>query len=227
VVMRDGKIQQADAAMKTYHEPANRFVAGFIGMPPMNFFPGHLRRGPDGGLAFEEAAAPQTNAGPGGTPLAGADSAAELTAAMKGFTLTLSRLRSGVPDRLASRVGSSVVLGIRPEHLSLRPIASEDGSVVSQPVELGLTVVEPLGSEVDLYLRSASNDSVVARVEAPAGESLSEPRVGSVARVHVDLRRVHLFEPGEAGLNLSLENVSMQTASTGQSAADELSHAKP
>src|SRR6185312_16045779 len=40
VVMRDGLIQQADTPLKTYNEPANRFVAGFIGMPPMNFFDG-------------------------------------------------------------------------------------------------------------------------------------------------------------------------------------------
>ena len=42
VVMKDGVIQQADAPLATYNQPANRFVAGFIGMPPMNFFDGAL-----------------------------------------------------------------------------------------------------------------------------------------------------------------------------------------
>src|SRR5437867_2367384 len=42
VVMKDGIIQQADAPLKTYNQPVNRFVAGFIGMPPMNFFDGKL-----------------------------------------------------------------------------------------------------------------------------------------------------------------------------------------
>lgn len=37
VVMNDGKIQQIDAPYNMFHYPANQFVAGFIGMPGMNF----------------------------------------------------------------------------------------------------------------------------------------------------------------------------------------------
>src|SRR5215218_5513757 len=53
VVMKDGLIQQADTPLKTYNDPVNRFVAGFIGMPPMNFFEGELKS-QDGQLIFEE-----------------------------------------------------------------------------------------------------------------------------------------------------------------------------
>jgi len=42
VVMKDGRIQQMGAPLEVYHNPANRFVAGFIGSPAMNFFPGKL-----------------------------------------------------------------------------------------------------------------------------------------------------------------------------------------
>jgi multiple sugar transport system ATP-binding protein len=38
VVIKDGVIQQIDNPQTLYDRPANRFVAGFIGMPPMNFF---------------------------------------------------------------------------------------------------------------------------------------------------------------------------------------------
>ncbi len=38
VVMKDGFIQQVDAPTALYQKPLNTFVAGFIGMPPMNFF---------------------------------------------------------------------------------------------------------------------------------------------------------------------------------------------
>ena len=38
VVMNDGRIQQIDPPEVVYERPANRFVAGFIGEPPMNFF---------------------------------------------------------------------------------------------------------------------------------------------------------------------------------------------
>ncbi|MDD8047326.1 MAG: sn-glycerol-3-phosphate ABC transporter ATP-binding protein UgpC [Verrucomicrobiota bacterium] len=42
VVMRDGSIQQVADPLTLYHNPANLFVAGFIGSPPMNFFRGRI-----------------------------------------------------------------------------------------------------------------------------------------------------------------------------------------
>ena len=43
-VMKDGIIQQVADPITLYDQPANTFVAGFIGTPPMNFFTGHLQR---------------------------------------------------------------------------------------------------------------------------------------------------------------------------------------
>ncbi|MEW6580216.1 MAG: ABC transporter ATP-binding protein, partial [Chloroflexota bacterium] len=43
-VMRDGKILQFDSPTTVYDMPADRFVAGFIGTPPMNFLEGQVRR---------------------------------------------------------------------------------------------------------------------------------------------------------------------------------------
>jgi multiple sugar transport system ATP-binding protein len=55
VVMNDGEVQQVAPPKTVYQQPANRFVAGFIGEPPMNFFPvtthsegDHLRVDADG-----------------------------------------------------------------------------------------------------------------------------------------------------------------------------------
>src|ERR1700712_4982627 len=53
VVMKDGLIMQADTPLETYQHPKNRFVAGFIGMPPMNFFDGAIKL-VDGQMVFEE-----------------------------------------------------------------------------------------------------------------------------------------------------------------------------
>ena len=39
VVMKDGTVQQEGAPLTLYQRPANRFVAGFIGSPAMNFVP--------------------------------------------------------------------------------------------------------------------------------------------------------------------------------------------
>jgi multiple sugar transport system ATP-binding protein len=44
VVMRDGRIEQTGNPLQLYDEPANLFVAGFIGSPAMNLLPGTLRR---------------------------------------------------------------------------------------------------------------------------------------------------------------------------------------
>jgi multiple sugar transport system ATP-binding protein len=40
VVMKDGTIQQIGRPLEVYERPANRFVAGFVGMPPMNLIRG-------------------------------------------------------------------------------------------------------------------------------------------------------------------------------------------
>ncbi len=48
VVMKDGLIQQVAEPLELYNKPANQFVAGFIGSPPMNFFSGSLEVRPGG-----------------------------------------------------------------------------------------------------------------------------------------------------------------------------------
>jgi len=44
VVMKDGYIQQVDSPQNLYDHPVNKFVGGFIGTPPMNFFDAHLSK---------------------------------------------------------------------------------------------------------------------------------------------------------------------------------------
>jgi multiple sugar transport system ATP-binding protein len=50
VVMKDGIVQQIDTPLELYNHPVNRFVAGFIGSPAMNFIPGTIRQ--NRGLVF-------------------------------------------------------------------------------------------------------------------------------------------------------------------------------
>lgn len=49
-VMNAGKLQQIDTPQKLYDFPGNKFVAGFIGSPSMNFFSAHIRK--DDGKLF-------------------------------------------------------------------------------------------------------------------------------------------------------------------------------
>ncbi len=48
VVMNGGRVEQIGTPLDLYDEPANLFVAGFIGSPAMNFLPGRIVSGPTG-----------------------------------------------------------------------------------------------------------------------------------------------------------------------------------
>ncbi len=87
VVMRDGVIQQADTPEQLFRYPANKFVAGFIGTPPMN---------------FAEATVAETQTG--------------LALDVLGVPVTLPPEKAE-KVRAAGLVGKTVVMGIRPEHI--------------------------------------------------------------------------------------------------------------
>lgn len=53
VVMKGGVVQQIDSPLNLYHHPKNKFVAGFIGSPAMNFVDGNISNGAD--MCFESA----------------------------------------------------------------------------------------------------------------------------------------------------------------------------
>ena len=59
VVLADGKIQQIGRPIDLYLSPVNRFVAGFIGTPAMNFVNGHIQT--DGGVLVFTAEGAQVN----------------------------------------------------------------------------------------------------------------------------------------------------------------------
>jgi multiple sugar transport system ATP-binding protein len=117
VVMKGGVIQQVDSPMRLYDDPVNRFVAGFIGSPAMNFI-----RGTSAGRP------PRFRAGCLDIPVPPA-----------------------VRARLMKRGNPEVVLGIRPEHLSLAGAAAARRS--GKPQKMKVDVVEPIGNETLIYLR--------------------------------------------------------------------------
>jgi len=170
VVMKDGVIQQCGAPLHVYHHPLNRFVAGFVGTPPMNFLEGTIVED-SGRLWFDE-----------GT----------------GRLAVLNKAKAA----LGSRVGSKVVLGVRPQALrdaarsAQRAAAAASDNVLA--MEVG--VVEPLGDKMDIYLSTARHPHVIAHVDAHPGLT---PR--QTIEVEVDLERVHFFEVGELGKNLLVE----------------------
>ena len=133
VVMHEGLIQQIDEPIRLYDNPANKFVAGFIGSPPMNFIDGELSE-KGGALTFREN---------------------EGTLEFEVF--------SGHKQALEAHGQSRVTFGIRPEDFF-------DPSYVQtnqhfRKVKALIEVVEPMGSELYLYL-TTGHSPFVARVEA-------------------------------------------------------------
>jgi multiple sugar transport system ATP-binding protein len=139
-VMKAGVIQQVAAPVDLYQHPANRFVAGFIGSPPMNFFEGTVLAKGDA-LVFQEA----TRAGATGS-----------------IPLTVQMDNASTPA-LSGYVGKQVVFGIRPEDIACSP--SQSNTAPGRTLEAVVEIVQPLGSETYLHLAGHAG-SFVARVPA-------------------------------------------------------------
>ncbi len=165
VVLDGGHVKQIDTPMNLYERPKNTFVASFIGSPSMNLLTGALAAG----------------AGDEGVLFRAADNA---------FTLALGRVWA---QRLATRVGRAVILGIRPEDIVIAP----DGSVLEGvgTVRVRLDVVEPLGSEAFLSARVGAKE-ITARVP-PRGL----PVAGSEVELVFNAERLHFFD-AESGETL-------------------------
>jgi multiple sugar transport system ATP-binding protein len=133
-VMKDGNIMQVAEPLALYKRPANLFVAGFIGSPPMNFFKGTIT-GAGSRLQFVE-----TN--PAGTPIKVA------------LTEDLAR-------RAAGRLDQPIVLGVRPENV--QDTLTVTGADPARTVEVRMEVSEPMGAETYLYLDTGAT-SFIARV---------------------------------------------------------------
>jgi multiple sugar transport system ATP-binding protein len=139
VVMKDGVIQQVGTPLEIYHRPANRFVAGFLGTPPMNFLEGRLV-GEAGRLWFDE--------GSGRLPLPVA--AAERLAARAGEPIVLGIRPQALALDAAARG---------------QPFGAREGGALSARVLL----VEPLGDKMDVTLSTAQQARLVAHVDAADG----------------------------------------------------------
>src|SRR5687767_7174522 len=158
VVMKDGVIQQCAPPLEIYRHPANRFVAGFLGSPPMNFLHGRLEGG-YGRLLFVPAAVPgsaEVKNDVGGTEAVG-------------IRRPQLRIPTWAAPALSHRVGSEIVLGFRPQALTALPPgrASDPFTTLAARVQL----VEPLGDRMHVRLAVGQHEGIVA--ELPAREGIA------------------------------------------------------
>ncbi|MGC9525964.1 MAG: ABC transporter ATP-binding protein [Limnospira sp.] len=145
-VMNAGQVQQIAAPLDLYDFPANRFVAEFIGSPPMNFLPVRLSK--TGELIYPH------------------------------FRLFLG-------DRYSKLGDMSVLLGVRPEHLT-PAIPSADN------LRVRVHRIEALGHETLLSVKFTHppEETLQVRISAHSGVKLGEEIGLAIAS-----EKIHLFDP--------------------------------
>ena len=79
----------------------------------------------------------------------------KITSSPSGFTATVNDISINLPDNINVKDGQPVVIGVRPEHLTL---SEGDGT---SPIPISLNLVEPLGSEALLHASIGENQLIV------------------------------------------------------------------
>jgi multiple sugar transport system ATP-binding protein len=137
VVMKDGKIQQIGAPLYLYNYPSNKFVAGFIGSPPMNFLVVKVIE--ENGIVLDEGTFKLR-------PVAEHIRYLEEYAGKEVFFGIRPEDLTYIEDPRAEGLGTG-----------------DSGGENIIPVKV--SVVEPLGADIHLWLNT-STQSLVARTEA-------------------------------------------------------------
>jgi lactose/L-arabinose transport system ATP-binding protein len=159
VVLRAGHIEQIGRPLDLYDNPDNQFVAGFVGSPKMNFINGRIVGHDARGVVVE---------------LAGQEK-----------TRIVQPLTGAAPEAGGPKIGSKVIVGVRPEHFGNAGEGDTD-------LVVAIDVVEHLGGTSFLYARTANGDDVVIQRDAA--------KVPDTPEITVSIRKSYLFD--EKGLRL-------------------------
>ncbi len=153
-IMKDGVLQQCDEPEKVYQYPVNKFVASFIGSPPMNFVDAVIAHS-DGGAVVD--------AGDFKLPVPAGNSAAKM-------------------------IGTSVVLGIRPEDIFDANLPMNIKSTTANTVTAKVDVLEPLGHEYVAYI-AVGKHNLIASIS-----NETQVKEGQNAQFVINVERIHIFD---------------------------------
>lgn len=165
VVMKDGYIQQIDTPRNLYRFPCNKFVAGFIGTPQMNFFNGKLLlQGETVRVTFDD------------TPVA----------------LDVPASIFVKADRSYLDGNRPVTIGLRAEHISTEPdrYPYKAKCRVSHTEELGVDCQVYADFNIDTEETVAESPTRVI-AKAPAGSYYD---VDQLIEVSLDMKYIHVFD---------------------------------
>jgi multiple sugar transport system ATP-binding protein len=151
-VMNNGQIQQIAPPLEIYERPANRFVAEFIGSPPMNFLPVELK--------------------------------SPLKLVSPHFALELPDIWT---KPLQQSQATSLILGIRPQHLA---IAQESAQGSESSIQIEVDLVEALGNETYISSHLTAQPDATLTVSLPPDQPV---RVGDRLWLSINTDKIHLF----------------------------------
>jgi multiple sugar transport system ATP-binding protein len=165
--MKDGVLQQVDTPRNIFGNPTNMFVAGFIGTPPMNMLP----------MTVEQQG--------GEVVLTAAESGGENALAL--------RVPARFREPMQAYTGKQIMFGLRPEDIHDAKYAQSQLGVDEKPEDLitvrtRVDVVEPMGSEIYLYLLQGKNQ-FVSRVDAR-----TDVQPTYILDVAFNMDRMHAFD---------------------------------
>jgi multiple sugar transport system ATP-binding protein len=148
-VMNKGQILQTAPPLEIYHHPNCRFVAEFIGSPPMNF----------------------------------------LEVILEGEYLTINddfKLKLTTPylEKISNYQRQPLLLGIRPEHLTLNQAENSHIQVI-------VDVVEALGNETYLFVHLNHHSELKLKVRISPDHLIKK---GDIINLGIELSKIHLFD---------------------------------
>ncbi len=156
VIMRDGYIQQIGTPQEVFHHPSNLFVAGFIGTPQMNLF--------DASLIKENG---------------------KYAVKLEDLTVELSAEKQAALEARNVQP-QNIVLGVRPEHISL----ADEG------IEAKVDVSEMMGSSVHLHVNALGRDIVVVvNTMNMTGAEVEALGRGATVKISFGGSVCHVFDP--------------------------------
>ena len=161
VIMKDGFIQQVGTPQQVFDEPHNLFVAGFIGSPQMNFMDAKLMKNGD-----------------------------QYAVEVLGHKVVIDGEKGELLKKNDAKAGD-VVLGVRPEHMSVK-FEKDDNAI-----EGTIVVNEMMGSELHLHVNVGLSKNVILRI--PTVDLTAEQRaaLGSDNKLYFSFasKVVQIFDP--------------------------------
>ena len=175
VVMKDGYIQQIDSPINLYENPVNKFVAGFLGTPQMNFINAKLLM--VNGKYTVEFGSEDTKTSRG-----------------RKFYVEVPAAKADA-ETLNYYLDKEVILGVRPE--SIHDEEMFLSAATTGIIEANVDVTEMMGAETYLYL-TCEGTPITARVSPRCAA-----RPQDVVKLAIDPNKILLFDPSDEHAILS------------------------